>query len=202
VLVPGGGLAGLAFEAQTFSLFAPDVFGDARRASTVLVHEMAHQWFGDWVSPASWKETWLNEGFATYAEWLWSDAVLGRPLARQVDTAYSLVTDNPSRAAADPGRDAMFSRAVYDRGALTLHALRLTVGDDTFKQILRTYLDRFGGKTASTDDFVRVASEVSGRDLTKFFADWLGPGVPPPLPSSAQSVSVPISQKVRQVGHS
>ena len=70
----------------------------------------------------------------------------------------------------------MFGSAVYERGALTLHALRLTVGDDAFVRILRTYLDRFGGKSASTADFVDVASEVAGHDLTAFFDTWLGPG--------------------------
>jgi aminopeptidase N len=189
VLAPDSGLAGLAFEAQTFSLFAPDVFTNPRRASTVLAHEMAHQWFGDWVSPASWRETWLNEGFATYAEWLWSDKALGVPLARNVDAAYSVAVANPGSGAEDPGRDAMFSRAVYDRGALTLHALRLTVGDEAFVQILRTYLERFGGRTASTADFVAVASKVEGRSLRAFFASWLGPGAPPPLPTSKGPVS-------------
>jgi len=182
VLAPDDGLSGLAFEAQTFSVFAPDVFSDPRQASAVLAHEMAHQWFGDWVSPASWEETWLNEGFATYAEWLWSDAALGVPLHRNVESAHAAATAEPAQGAADPGRDAMFSRAVYERGALTLHALRLTVGDEAFVQILRTYLDRFGGETASTADFVAVASKVAGRDLTRFFASWLGPGEPPPLP--------------------
>ena len=189
VLAPDSGLAGLAFEAQTFSLFAPDVFTDPRRASTVLAHEMAHQWFGDWVSPASWKETWLNEGFATYAEWLWSDAALGVPLDRHVRSAYAMAAADPQQPAASPGRDGMFSRAVYERGALTLHALRLTVGDEAFVQILRTYLERFGGRTASTADFEAVADAVSGRDLHGLFATWLGPGSPPPLPATAGPVS-------------
>ena len=171
ILAPGGGLSGLAFEAQTFSVFAPDIFGQPRQASALLVHELAHQWFGDWVSPDSWRETWLNEGFATYAEWLWSDVALDVPLSRQVEEAYAGTTADPEASATDPGRDEMFSRHVYERGALTLHALRATVGDDAFIQILRTYLDRFGGKTATTADFVGVASEIAGRDLESFFGE-------------------------------
>jgi aminopeptidase N len=200
VAAPGGGLYGLAFEAQTFSVFAPDVFGQPRQASTILAHELAHQWFGDWVSPASWRETWLNEGFATYAEWLWAEARLDVPLQRSVDAAYAGATADPGQAATDPGRESMFSSAVYKRGALTLHALRLTVGDETFRKILRAYLDRFGGKTASTADFVHVASEVAGHDLQAFFASWLGPGAPPPLPSGDQSDDASSPQKVLQVG--
>jgi aminopeptidase N len=187
VLAPDSGISGVAFEAQTFSLFAPDVFTDPGLASTILAHEMAHQWFGDWVSPASWEETWLNEGFATYAEWLWSDAALGVPLHRNVESAYASAAADPGRAARDPGRDAMFSRAVYERGALTLHALRSTVGDEAFARTLRTYLDRFGGKTASTKDFIAVASKVADHDLSAFFADWLGPGAPPPLPTGGST---------------
>jgi aminopeptidase N len=200
VLAPGSGLSRLAFEAQTFSVFAPDIFAQPKQASTVLLHELAHQWFGDWVSPASWRETWLNEGFATYAEWLWSDVALGVPLQRNVEAAHAGATADPDASATDPGRDEMFSSPVYQRGALTLHALRTTVGDDAFKQILRAYLDRFGGKTASTDDFVQVASEIAGSDLQSFFDSWLGPGAPPLLPDGAQPGGAPSSQKVLQVG--
>jgi aminopeptidase N len=104
----------------------------------------------------------------------------------------------------------MFAGHVYQRGALTLHALRATVGDEAFSQILRTYLDRFGGKAASTDDFVQLASDVAGRDLESFFDSWLGPGEPPPLPTGAQlggaaspsSASAASPQKVLQVGQS
>jgi aminopeptidase N len=200
VIAPDSGVTGLAFEGQTFSVFAPDVFGQPREASTVLVHELAHQWFGDWVSPASWGETWLNEGFATYAEWLWADATLGVPIQRNVDAAYSGVTAAPNRSATHTGRSSMFSSGVYQRGALAVHALRVTVGDDTFTKILRTYLGRFGGTTASTEDFVGVASEIAGRDLGSFFTSWLGSGSPPPLPSGPQSAGASSPQKVLQVG--
>jgi aminopeptidase N len=183
VLAPDGGLRGLAFEAQTFSIFAPDIFASETQASAILAHEMAHQWFGDWVSPASWADTWLNEGFATYAEWLWGDATGEVALALNAQSAHQRAAAEPDTAAIDPGREGMFSGAVYDRGALTLHALRLTVGDEPFAKILRTYLERYGGDTASTEDLVAVASKVSGSDMTDFFASWLGPGEPPPLPA-------------------
>ena len=103
VLAPDGGMSGLAFEAQTFSVFSPDVFAGPGGGSAVLAHEMAHQWFGDWVSPASWKETWLNEGFATYAEWLWSDRALGRPLQQSAENArQARRTRSPARPRRTP----------------------------------------------------------------------------------------------------
>lgn len=191
VLAPDDGPRGLAFEAQTFSLFGPDLFFDPELAGGILAHELVHQWFGNWVSPASWDETWLNEGFATYGEWLWSDHALGIPMEHNVADALAHVQSNPQAAAVDPGREAMFDHAVYERGALALHALRLTVGDEQFAEILRTYLDRFGGKTATTEDLIEVASEVHGRDLTELFETWLGPGEVPDLPEGAAGSAPP-----------
>jgi aminopeptidase N len=94
------------------------------------------------------------------------------------------VDRSPGVAADDPGIDAMFGPAPYERGGLTLHALRLTVGDEVFARILRTYLARFGGTTATTEDFIGIANEVSGQDLTSFFRSWLGPGPLPELPAA------------------
>ena len=88
-------------------------------------------------------------------------------------------TRSPARPRRTPDAARCSTAPCIERGALTLHALRLTVGDDAFVRILRTYLDRFGGKTASTADFVTVASEVAGHDLTAFFDTWLGPGPGP-----------------------
>jgi aminopeptidase N len=188
IIVPDGGPRGIAFEAQTFSIVAADLFRDPSVSSAILAHELAHQWFGDWVSPATWDETWLNEGFATYAEWLWEDHAVGVPLAGEVERAISAVNRSPGIATDDPGIDEMFGYAPYERGALTLHALRLEVGDATFAEILRTYLDRFGGKTATTEDFVRVANQVAGRNLTPFLRPWLGPGPLPELPETITPV--------------
>ena len=121
VLAPDGGMSGLAFEAQTFSVFSPDVFAGPGGGSAVLAHEMAHQWFGDWVSPASWKETWLNEGFATYAEWLWSDRALGRPLQQSAAERGPALERGARRGRARIPDAARCSTApCIERGALTL----------------------------------------------------------------------------------
>jgi aminopeptidase N len=158
---------GYALETQTLTLFGP--FTD----ETTAVHELAHQWFGDDVSPALWKDVWLNEGFATYAEWLWSERTGGQDadaFAHQVDEFGGAALDLPP---ADPGPDDLFSSSVYDRGALTLHVLRHTIGDDAFFEVLHTWVERYGGRSASTADFEALAEEISGQELTPMFDAWL-----------------------------
>jgi aminopeptidase N len=180
MLVPDAGIQGIAFESQTLSTFSPDLFRAGDIAGSVLSHELAHQWFGDWVSVATWRDIWLNEGFATYGQWLWSAHALTRSMADSVDRARRLMADEPLAAADDPGRDNMFGPVAYERGALTLHALNVELGDTMFFRVLRTYLARYGGRSASTADFIQVASDVAGRDLGPFVRSWLGPG---PLPA-------------------
>jgi aminopeptidase N len=178
---------GFGFEGQTLTLSGSDVLGPSTGSSSLLAHEMVHQWFGDWVTPDDWRDIWLNEGFATYGEWLWSDHSLGIPLARNVEGARDAIGDGSDHRIDDPTLEAMFDGDVYERGALTLHALRTEVGETTFFEILHAYLDEFGGKTASTDDFIRVAENVSKQDLDTFFEDWLGDGPLPPAPEPSST---------------
>jgi aminopeptidase N len=176
ILVPDVAARGLAFEAQTFSLFEVGVLSGA-----ILAHEIAHQWFGDWLTPESWRDIWLNEGFATYFEWAWEDHQGNASMEESAQAAIEFVGGDDT-ATDDPGREAMFSSATYERGGLTLYALQRTVGDEAFSRILRTYLARYGGAVASTEDFIKVASDVAGRDLTPSFREWFGPGAFPGLP--------------------
>jgi aminopeptidase N len=160
---------GYALETQTLTLFGPFTAGD----EATVVHELAHSWFGDDVSPALWKDVWLNEGFATYAEWLWSERTGGDDadtIAHRVDESGGASLDLPP---ADPGPGDLFAGAVYDRGALTLHVLRQTIGDDAFFTVLRTWVERFGGRSATTADFEALAEEISGHELTPMFDAWL-----------------------------
>ncbi len=160
---------GAALENQTMSVFGRDMAFE-----TVVVHELAHQWFGDSVSLARWQDMWLNEGFATYFSALWEEHQDGREaLERIMDNSYQGMVNQKLPAPAYPEADELFGGAVYVRGAWVLHALRLEVGDEVFFDILRTYYDRFKDGNASTDDFIAVSEAVSGLDLTEFFDAWL-----------------------------
>ncbi|MEU6771903.1 M1 family metallopeptidase [Streptomyces sp. NPDC046759] len=146
------------------------------RSETTIVHELAHQWFGDSVSVAQWKDVWLNEGFATYAQWLWVEHQGTRSAHDSFLAAYdSLPAGSPfwQTEVADPQRDTMFASAVYRRGAMTLQMLRERIGDRAFFRLLPawTRLHRYGN--ADTADFIRLAERVSGRQLDDLFATWL-----------------------------
>ena len=178
---------GFAFEAQTRS-----VFGKQGAEEEVVAHELAHQWFGDSLTIATWYDLWLKEGFATYMSWLWLEHEDGEDAFEQrIQVAYdNLVMSqygtffHPIGEVRSVGRYELYSSATYYRGAMTLHALRLEVGDEIFFEILRTFYALYAGdgKTASTDDFIAVAQEVSGNDLTDLFDLWLNTYWMPPKP--------------------
>jgi aminopeptidase N len=160
---------GYALETQT-----RPVYSRVAREFTV-VHELAHQWFGNAVSPERWQDIWLNEGWATYVEWLWSEAS-GRDSAQaSFDAIMEIPADDEfwNLAIADPGPFGLFLGAIYDRGAATLHALRVEVGDEAFYAAAREWLVRYDDSTGTTEDFEAVYEEVSGQDLGTFFDVWL-----------------------------
>src|SRR5262249_7006849 len=145
--------------------------------------EIAHQWFGDAITPTNWRDTWLNEGFATYAELVWLEHTSGQTaVRRQIADWYATWRTRSATPGNVTSFDDMFDDVVYERGALTLTALKARVGDGTFNQIIRTYLSRFSGGNASTEDFVAVASGVSGQDLHGFFRRWLYDPAMPDIP--------------------
>jgi aminopeptidase N len=179
ILVPEGASPLVAFESQTLSLIPPALVDD----DAVLLHELAHQWVGDSVGLARWSDIWLNEGFATYAEWLFAEH-RGKPLADSVADAYREVQGfgDDAPLTGDPGVHRLFDPVVYQRGALTLQALRVEVGDDVFLRILREWTDRHAGDAVTTADFVALAEEISGRQLDDLFSSWLQREALPPLP--------------------
>ncbi|MFN8414128.1 MAG: M1 family metallopeptidase [Anaerolineales bacterium] len=177
---------GAALENQTMSIFGTDMIDTSDVAGTELTvaHELAHQWFGDSISVADWSDIWLNEGFATYSEALWIEHTEGRTaLDEWIKSQYQEVASAPEYfppPGAPAGND-LFNSGVYVRGGLTLHALRVKVGDDAFFKIMQTYFAKYEGGNASTEDFISIAEEVSGQDLQDFFQGWLYDKALPPI---------------------
>ena len=143
--------------------------------TATVAHEIAHQWYGDSVALKRWRDIWLNEGFATYAEWMWIAHDGGPSIRQQFSDAYSRPGDSGfwTLPVSDPGYANLFNAPVYERGAMTLHALRLTVGRQDFVKIMRSWARRHENGNANTADFQRLAERVSGRSLAAFFTDWI-----------------------------
>ncbi len=178
---------GLAMEEQERSLFSREDFLSGHLGDTeqlLLSHELAHQWFGDAVTPAQWDDIWLNESFATYGQWMWLDHAGVAPLADQAQAALGYQRVNPTGT---PTVENMFGYESYDGGAVVLHALRRTIGDTDFFQLLKDWSHDNNGTSRSTADFIATAEKVSGHDLTEFFDTWLFathvPTTYPPSPS-------------------
>jgi aminopeptidase N len=188
VVVPG---ISSALEDQTMCVFGRELLAIATANTAfgieiedIVAHELSHQWFGDSVTPGTWKDIWLNEGFATYAQWLWVRQDRGIEAFRaEVTDAYSYLSANAHVTPGDPGSAArLFDESVYLRGGLTLYALEVEIGDELVLRVLRTYLDRYAFGNVSTRDFIAVAQEVSGRDLGGLFEAWLYAAAVPSFP--------------------
>ncbi|MBS1672510.1 MAG: M1 family metallopeptidase [Actinobacteria bacterium] len=174
----------IPLEAQGMGVFGANHIDGKGSLERLIAHELAHQWFGNSVGVARWREIWLNEGFACYAEWIWSEAKGSHSAhAKALGHWAALAAEPQDLRLSDPGPELMFDDRVYKRGALLLHALRLTVGDDTFFGILRAWTGRFGGGTATTADFRELAASIAGRRLEAFFDAWLDGLALPPLPA-------------------
>ncbi len=155
----------------------------------LVVHELAHQWFGNYVNCATWRDIWINEGFASYAEYLFTERY------RDAQTAYNYMLRVHERIFSDTNTGGSIyleendttnpyrifdGRLSYLKPSAVLHTLRFYINDDNvFFNILKTFLNRHANGNAGTEDFKRVAEEISGIDLDKFFAQWIyGEGYP------------------------
>ncbi len=179
VQIPGGGGA---MEHQTLSSLYENLVTGDRRFEYIVVHELAHQWWGNWVTLTDWREIWLNEGFASYSEALYAEASSG-------DSALAVVMQTFKNAyLSDVGKRGHFSiydpeyawgSTVYRKGAWILHMLRWVTGDDVFFTILKEYGRQFAYSNATLGNFIAVAEQQSGMDLKWFFSQWLyGQGFP------------------------
>ncbi len=185
---------GTALETQTLSIFGVDTIDLEEPSVTeeTAAHELFHQWFGNSVSVGDWSDIWLNEGFASYGEGLWIEHNSGRgALNEWIEVVYENVATslNEISAPGTPPADDLFNNGVYAWGALTLHALRIKVGDEVFFNILRTYYDRYKFSNVRTPDFIAVAEEISGQELDDFFQAWLYSGSLPDIPELGLSAS-------------
>lgn len=172
-------------EAQGMSIFGANHIDGRRTYERLVVHELAHQWFGNSLTVADWRHIWLNEGFATYAEWLWSEESGGESAQSLARTWHTRMKAKPADVRiADPGVARMFDERVYKRGALTLHALRSEIGDPAFFALLKAWTtDRRHG-LVTTDGFVAMAEAYAARSLGTFFTRWLETPALPALPGA------------------
>ncbi|WP_053914032.1 M1 family metallopeptidase [Streptomyces sp. SCSIO 75703] len=175
-IVDRPGDAGYALETQTRPYFAgaPDL--------RTLVHELAHQWYGNSVTPKTWADVWLAEGFATYAEWLWDEDHGGDSAQHTFDTFYATGEGLWAFPPAEPPDAAhLFESPVYQGGAMVLHRVRRTVGDDAFRALLRGWAAAHRHGNADTADFTAyVEKSAPGTDFTPLWREWLhGSGTPP-----------------------
>jgi aminopeptidase N len=182
---------GFELETQTLSLFERRVLlAPEADAAPVMVHELAHQWFGDSVAPAAWSDLWLNEGHATWYQWLYAAEKYGLKLDELARTVYRLdrqIRDagGPPAAPLPPGKDGklgIFRPNVYVSAALALYALRTEIGSAAFQRLERAWVTRHRDGNASTRDFIALASQTSKRDLSGFLEAWLYGKDTPPMP--------------------
>ena len=204
---------GFALETQTLSVFDRGWFTELPRGvwDPTMLHELVHQWYGNSVSVWEWSDLWLSEGHASWYEFLYAEEK-GFLLEDTTDypdpTAYADFDElmravyahgDEWRAQFGPvaqpvSADTLFSLNVYHGGALVLYALRQTIGEEAFERLEQAWTADYRGRSASTDDFIALASRVAGRDLTDFLEEWLYGTTTPPMPGHPDWTVNPIEQ--------
>ncbi|MFD7665360.1 M1 family metallopeptidase [Streptomyces sp. NPDC059788] len=185
---------GFELETQTLSLFEERLFTTQQYPrwyiEAIMVHELAHQWFGDSVSPRTWADAWLNESHATWYEELYAHEHAKMSMDERTRRAYS-VSDRMRAEGGPPGapkaptpgnKTGIFRPVMYDGSALVLYALRAKIGHAAFDRLERAWVARHRDGVAGTADFVALASRTSGQDLSGFFRSWLYDAKTPPMP--------------------
>ena len=172
----------IPLEAQGLSVFGANHIDGRRGAERLVAHELAHQWFGNSLTVGRWRDIWLHEGFACYAEWLWSERVRRPAGRRHARDAWRRLAALPQDLLlADPGPDLMFDDRLYKRGALTLHALRLSSAT-TFFGLLQSWASTHRHSTVSTEAFLAHAERWSDASVVQELRRWLTSRPLPALP--------------------
>jgi aminopeptidase N len=178
VVVPG--MPPTALETQTRSVLSLAALQEPDPDQLVL-HELAHQWFGDSVTPATWADIWLNEGPAVYLQWTWAAANGGPSLEESARASHDPGDPELAVPPADPGPDDLFGASVYERSAIFLVELERLMGTEAFDELLRTWLERHAYAEAGTEEFVELAGEVHGESIRPLSDPWLYGDELPPL---------------------
>lgn len=161
-------IPGASMETQDLVLLSSTMIGER-----TAVHELAHMWFGDWVSLHSWEEMWRNEGFATYFQLMWETGDDPEELALRMAALEGIVEGNDKEYPLNhPPPQYLFELNIYYKGALAVHALREEMGDEVFFAGLQEYFRRYGGRTASDAEFRAVMEESLGRSLQAYYDEW------------------------------
>ncbi|CAM3055858.1 M1 family metallopeptidase [Prescottella defluvii] len=173
VVVTGDELE-IPIEAQGLSIFGANHCDGKGGSERLVAHELAHQWFGNSLTLGVWKDIWLHEGFACYAEWLWSENSGGPDAHTHAVQAHRGLAGKPQDIVlGDPGPRLMFDDRIYKRGALTLHALRQQLGDDAFFALLQKWTAKYRHSTVSTEQFTDLAAHFTDRPLRPLWEAWL-----------------------------
>ena len=180
---------GFALETQTLSLYPNFVFNAPQpgpeNLDPIQIHELAHQWFGDNVSPEKWADLWLNEGHATWYEGTYADAKGYASFEDRMRADYALgdqYRHDFGPVAAPSSAESLFSNQPYEGGALALYALRQRIGNAAFQRLERAWVQKYARSTAGTPDFIALASKVTGHDQSAFLTAWLFGTTTPPMP--------------------
>lgn len=179
----------IPLESQGLSTFGSNFVETEWESVRLIAHELSHQWFGNSVTLQRWQDIWLHEGFACYCEWLWAEESGVSSVQAEVDKHHALLAELPQDdlQLSDPGPDLMFDDRIYKRGALTVHALRLHLGEERFFALVSDWLAEHRGGNVTTEMFLAHVRRAASEEAAALLTPWLFETELPacPVPASA-----------------